>query len=204
MEEDCNVRLVAPDTPPCNSRVLAISGCSGAGKSTLSDALTAPGMAFTLRPAVTTRAPRPDDRDSQYRYVTHDDFDALEKDLVTLTTYRGNRYGITWQDLRATSGEGRVSVVVIAPDSLEQFIRETGRVGGFEVRTVFLDARDQVLDDRLTARDGSLPSDANHQRLTDRSFSRLCDAVLRGRSTGAAVRVCLGLCGMDPRAGADF
>lgn len=95
-----------------------ISGPSGAGKGTLVEAITPMVPDLWLSLSVTTRAPRPGEREGkQYRFVTEAEFAALvEADaLLEWAEVHGQRYGTPKDAVEEKMAEGRQVILEIDP-----------------------------------------------------------------------------------------
>ena len=150
--------------------MLVLSSPSGAGKTTIARALLAGDSNLTLSISVTTRTPRPGERDGvDYHFVDEPRFLAMVErgDLLEHALVYGNRYGtprapvqaaladgrdvlfdIDWQgaqQLRTSAQADVVSVFVLPPDTEELKRRLEERAGG---ASDDIDRRlDQVADD---------------------------------------------------------
>src|SRR5437016_1064557 len=124
-------------------RGIMITGVSGAGKTTIAQTLSARDPSFEQVKIVTTRATRPDDPPGLFRYLTPEQFEALERggELLIRAEYRGKRYGITREHFAEVEGHGKVPMVLVTPESLGEFVQ---RGGGPDFLTVFIDAPDET------------------------------------------------------------
>jgi len=98
--EDTRETAVQPDAPaPAErgtARVVVLTGPSGVGKSTVVRTLRRDHPELWVSVSVTTRHPRPGERDGrEYRFVDGDTFDRLVagKELLEWAQFAGNRYG---------------------------------------------------------------------------------------------------------------
>jgi guanylate kinase len=117
--------------------ILLISGPSGAGKSTFVERLLAadPRLAFSV--SVTTRPPRPDEREGEdYRFVDDATFDELiaADAFVEWAAVHDRRYGTCAADLRRLEESGRVPLLDIDVQGGVQVIERFGE----ELVSVFL------------------------------------------------------------------
>lgn len=148
-----------------NPSGLVLTGTRGAGKSTLARLLVDDG-GFGLVRAVTTRAPRPDD-DGHYKYLTKDQLRDLQAqgELVISAVYGDHHYGITATAVQDVIGGGDVPILVITPDSAIEFLSTSTSIGWV---AVFIDAPDDVLNDRLRADNRAATRTDIAQRRRDR------------------------------------
>ncbi|WP_017599986.1 guanylate kinase [Nocardiopsis lucentensis] len=138
-------------TSPQEKRLTVLSGPSGVGKSTVVDAIRRDHPDVWLSVSVTTRAPRPGEREGvQYHFVSDAEFDRLVADdeLLEWAEFAGNRYGTPRAPVRDRLSTGvpvlleielqgarqvRASMpdalhVFLAPPSWEELVRRlTGR-----------------------------------------------------------------------------
>jgi guanylate kinase len=135
--------------------MLVLSSPSGAGKTTIARRLLASDSNLTLSISVTTRTPRPNERDGiDYHFVDAARFDAMVEhgELLEHALVYGNRYGtprapvqtaltegrdvlfdIDWQgaqQLRTSAQADVVSVFILPPDTDELQRRLEDRAGG--------------------------------------------------------------------------
>ncbi len=135
--------------------MLVLSSPSGAGKTTMARALLASDTNLTLSVSVTTRTPRPGERDGvDYHFIDEPRFhDMVERgDLLEHALVYGNRYGTPRAPVQAALAEGRdvlfdidwqgaqqlrtsaqadvVSVFILPPDAGELRRRLEDRAGG--------------------------------------------------------------------------
>ncbi|WP_304451042.1 guanylate kinase [Nocardiopsis sp. YSL2] len=81
---------------PAEKRLTVLSGPSGVGKSTVVAGIRREHPEVWLSVSVTTRRPRPGERDGvQYHFVSDEEFDRLiaEGELLEWAQFAGNRYG---------------------------------------------------------------------------------------------------------------
>lgn len=103
-------------TPPASGRVVVLSGPSGVGKGTVIGHLRR--LQPDLEPvvSVTTRPPRPGERDGvDYRFVDDAAFDRLvaEGALLEWATYGGHRYGTPAAAVAEIQRRGRLPLLEI-------------------------------------------------------------------------------------------
>ena len=142
----------AADEPPSSAPalLLVLSGPSGAGKDSVLALLAEKGWAFCRVPTVTTRPPRPGERDGvDYRFLKDEEYDRLlaTSGLLEHAEVYGLRYGVPKAPVREALARGedvvvRVDVqgaatlrrllpeavlVFLAPASLEELERRLRR-----------------------------------------------------------------------------
>lgn len=153
---------------------LVISGTSGAGKSAIAYDLVDLYEEFEVVKAITTRPIRPDDRKDQYEYTSEEAFIELkDEDLLLLdATYRNNSYGIKKEAWEEVISRGKIPILVITPESVDELKK---RELGWRFVTIFVDADDQTLDDRLGVRVANEERErGTSERALDRSFMSAC------------------------------
>jgi guanylate kinase len=149
---------------------LILTGTRGAGKTTVAVELQRRGVAAAV-PAVTTRPRRPDDAPGAYEHLTPEQLDAEDRSagLLVRSEYGIHAYAIRRAAVRDLLHSSRTPVLTITPESALRLVAHD-RTAGW--RAVFLDADDDVLDQRLTRR-GTPPDDQDRQqRVDDRSNNR--------------------------------
>ena len=93
---EVTARTDQPAGLPEGARVVVLTGPSGVGKSTVVRTLRREHPDLWLSVSVTTRHPRPGERDGrEYHFVDHPTFDRLVAggDLLEWAEFAGNRYG---------------------------------------------------------------------------------------------------------------
>lgn len=157
---------------------IVLTGTSGAGKTSVARKLMEIGEGFALVQALTTRKKREDDNTGEYVYVSEEEFAKSNKqgDLLVKSKYRGDNYGIAIKTLQELIKGGRVPVLVVTPESVHEFVEtwlnKTSERPPF--LTIFLDAPDNVLDDRLKDRGEQNANSITEQRLNDRQYEKSC------------------------------
>jgi len=155
-----------------------LTGTSGAGKTSVARKLVEMGGRFTLVQALTTRHKREDDNTGEYVYVSDEEFAKSDKqgDLLVKSKYRGDNYGIATRPLQELIKGGRVPVLVVTPEAVLEFaetwLNKINERPPF--LTIFLDAPDNTLDDRLRNRGEQKANIIAEQRLNDREYERSC------------------------------
>lgn len=127
---------------------IIISGPSCSGKSTVARELEKSGDYSVVR-AVTTRFPRKDDYN--YDYVKAKDFKKFEMDdkLLVSTTYLGQCYGILKREYDKIKYT-KHPILILTAESADNLIVQKK----FEAIWFFIDANDELLEERYNARRG--------------------------------------------------
>jgi len=148
---------------------IAITGPSGVGKSSVARRFCEKYESFQIVKAVTTLESRPIDFPSQYEYIDTKEFDSLgsRKRLLVQSEYRGNKYGIKKRSVDSVARNGNIPVLIITPDSIRQLSSDT-------FLSIFLDAPNKTLEERLQARREEVSAAVIQQREKDRADSITC------------------------------
>lgn len=178
---------------PAQKRLTVLSGPSGVGKSTVVAHLRRQNPDVWLSVSVTTRRPRPGEREGvQYHFVTDEEFDRLieQGQLLEWARFAGNRYGTPRRPVEERLADGvpvlleielqgarqvRESMpdslhVFLAPPSWEELVRRlTGR--GTE--------SEEVIQRRLEAARIELAAEKEFDvTLVNTSVQEVCDKLL--------------------------
>lgn len=157
-------------------RGIILTGTSGSGKSTISAELSKKDIRFSQVQAVTTRKKRSDDKLGDYEYIDDESFrNARENhELLIYAEYRGYQYGIREKDLFVLINTGKIPILILTPDSafrLDGIDEEKIHEKINEFLSVFIDASDEKLNERLAIRGGGSQNDSIiRQRETDRRY----------------------------------
>ena len=153
--------------------MLVLSSPSGAGKTTIARALLASDANLTLSVSVTTRAPRPGERDGvDYHFIDEPRFHAMVErgELLEHALVYGNRYGTPRAPVQAALAEGRDVLFDIDWQGAQQ-LRTSAQA---DVVSVFILPPDaSELRRRLEDRAGSTSDDI------DRRLAQVADDVTR-------------------------
>ena len=126
---------------------IILSGTSCAGKSTVAKELEKLGN-YSVVKAVTTRSHRKDD--FNYDYWKPKDFNKLDDNkLLVSATYSGERYGILKSEYEKVD-PNKHPILIITAESADTLISQKE----FEAIWFFLDAEDDLLEERYKARGG--------------------------------------------------
>lgn len=148
----------SPDQAPGRGRLIVVSGPSGVGKSTVTDVLVTRAP-FHFSISVTTRPPRPHERDGEhYRFIARDEFEAMIEngELLEWAEYNGNYYGTPKGPVLDRTSAGRdvlleievqgalqvieshpeAVTIFINPPSVEELVRRLRRRGDTPAETI--------------------------------------------------------------------
>ncbi len=118
-------------------KIIVISGPSGCGKGTVIGELLKLDKNFKLSVSMTTRAPRPYERDGiEYYFVSKEEFERKIKagDLLEYTCYNSNYYGTPKSELEKAQAEGTDILLDIEVEGAEN----ARRAGLNNLITIFL------------------------------------------------------------------
>jgi len=110
--------------------MLVLSSPSGAGKSTLSRHLLATDPDIDMSVSVTTRKPRPGERDGkEYHFISQERFDQMVEDdeLLEFATVFGNSYGTPRGAVEKALGAGRDILFDIDWQGTQQLMDKAGK-----------------------------------------------------------------------------
>ena len=96
-------------------KLLVIAGPSAVGKTTVSDEIIRQNSKITLIRSATTRAPRGDEHDSEYVYMTREKFASAiaSGDILEHTEYSGELYGTPRSEIERILGEGGTPLLIL-------------------------------------------------------------------------------------------
>lgn len=158
---------------------ILITGTSGAGKSIVAQKFCGKYEVFQLVKAITTREKRQNDIPGQYQYITEEEFEKLDKEekLLIRTRYRSKYYGITHEALKQVIDRGKYPLLILTPKVVSELEREENEKRG-AFFTIFLDAPDEILDNRLKQREEKINENIRKQRKEDRECAKICRYVI--------------------------
>jgi guanylate kinase len=129
-----------------------VSSPSGAGKTTLARRLLAADSNLTMSVSVTTRPPRPGERDGvDYHFADRDHFEVMKSrgDLIEWARVFDNHYGTPRAPIEAALHEGKDILFDIDWQGAQQL---SEKMPGDVVRVFVLPPTARVLEDRLRSR----------------------------------------------------
>jgi len=102
--------------PPSRPLLIVLSGLSGAGKDAVLDRIKNSGYALEFVVTVTTRAPRPGEKDgSHYHFVSESSFREMmdRQELLESARVYGHWYGVPRKPVERAQQEGRDVIVKV-------------------------------------------------------------------------------------------
>lgn len=144
--------MSSPDAIARRGLMLVLSSPSGAGKTTLSRKLLAADANFTMSVSVTTRPPRPGERDGiDYHFIDQARFDdlAARGELLEWASVFGNSYGTPKAPVEAALAKGRDVLFDIDWQGTQQI---RARMGADVVGVFILPPSAAALRERLLKR----------------------------------------------------
>ena len=176
------------------SAILVIVGPSGVGKTTVANRVVERDPSFEFVRSATTRAPRGDGNDSEYLYLTREEFLGRVNSgkMLEYMEYGGNFYGTPASEVERIHREGKTPLLVLDIEGAKSLRR-----GNFDFRSVILYVYEElsVINGRLLARFGATAdSVARRCELNKRDYlsmpeiSHLFDDFLRNETVDAAAK----------------
>ena len=92
------------------NKILVIVGPSGVGKTTVADKILSSKAEFSFVRSATTRLPRGDGKDSEYLYVSREEFARRVEngEMLEYMEYGDNLYGTPRSEIDRVFSEGRI------------------------------------------------------------------------------------------------
>lgn len=153
-----------------STSIVVISGTRCSGKSTIAREFVKAFHQFVVTKAITTRAKRPDDT-GNYEYMSDEEFHNLKLNhsLFADVQYQSNSYGIKRSEVDSIITLQKTPIILVAPECIEQLLAKNKEQ--YELITFFIDAKDDLLEERYEARQASTDNRSHlAQRMFDRNF----------------------------------
>lgn len=150
------------------NKILVIAGPSAVGKTTVMNEILNFNEKFEYIRSATTRAPRGDKFDSEYIYLSKDEFRLRIENggVLEYTEYGGNFYGTPKSEIERIFSDGKIPVLILDLNGVKTL--KTGACD-FSVFAVYITAEREVLEIRL------------HERLKSAAFTDEARAVFEKR-----------------------
>lgn len=135
--------------------VVIIAGPSGVGKTAVAKAIIAHDPTFTFLRSATTRPKRGDAHDDEYLYCTEEEFKALISSgkMLEHMVYDGNMYGTPHSEVERAHSEGKIPLLVLDLNGVDALYHHPL----CHTCAIYLYADGEVVNSRLSGRDGSTP-----------------------------------------------
>lgn len=131
--------------------IVTITGPSASGKTTLLHKLMQEGE-YEEVPGYSTRPPRENDAgESNYVFVSEEDFAENKDDFCEIIEIYGNTYGRKWDDILKIVSRGKVPVVIITYEGIEVY-KKVAKFLNLELVTVWVGGDIQTLTERQAKR----------------------------------------------------
>lgn len=171
-------------------KLVLIIGPSGVGKSVIINALREAHPEFVFPPSVTTREPRPGERDGEiYHFVSDAEFDSMIQKgelLEWAIVHQGPRYGTLKKEILGSIGKGKTvirEVDVQGFKSIRALPIFDPRTGQYRLQSIFLlPGSDEELEKRIRSRAPIEESELQKRLLDIRmecAYSRSADHEIR-------------------------
>lgn len=165
-QESSELAVAGPEQAGSRAPGVMLTGTRGAGKTTMARLLTsARGLAYVQPVGVTTRKRRSDDA-GEYEYIDDPTFAELRRChcLFVEGRYGEASYGVTYVGIERIRRAGKLPVLTVTP------VAGLAGLNTTEWLVVWLDATDEVLNDRLAA-EGRLDEAELKRRCRDRAVA---------------------------------
>ncbi|MBO7305078.1 MAG: hypothetical protein J6V09_07655 [Clostridia bacterium] len=132
-------------------KIMILAGPSASGKTTVMMNMLKKRPRFEYIRSATTRAPRGDGHDSEYIYLSVEEFTSrIENDgMLEHTNFGGNLYGTPASEIERIFGEGNIPVLVL---DINGVVSLKSKKRDFDVFAVYILTDMDVLDARLYER----------------------------------------------------
>lgn len=133
------------------NKILVLAGPSAVGKTTVMGKLISQNPSFEYIRSATTRAPRGDGHDSEYIYLSVEEFKLLidSGGVLEYTEYGGNYYGTPISEIERIFECGKIPLLILDINGVKAL---KSKPHSFSVVAIYITADTDVLDKRLYER----------------------------------------------------
>ncbi len=155
-------------------KLLVIAGPSAAGKTTVSDEILRQNDVFTVLRSATTRAPRGDLHDTEYIYLTENEFlrEIASGGMLEHTEYSGSMYGTPRSELLRAESGGKLPLLILDLAGIKS-LRESEYAS--DALFVYIYDELNTLEGRLYARYMTPPTVAGLTKFVQRREQNIVD-----------------------------
>lgn len=156
-------------------RAIVIVGASGVGKTTVANVILE-NPEFCLVRSATTRKPREDGNDSEYIYLSNDEFQNAVKngEMLEFTEYGSNFYGTPIFELERIFQEGKTPLLIVDISGARTFMNNTF---DFSADMFYIYEDLNVIERRLYNRDLSEPTEEGFVNFIRRKNANIKDYI---------------------------
>lgn len=129
------------------NKILLLAGPSAAGKTTVARCIENCVPTFSLVRSATTRSPRGDGNDSEYLYMSREEFLSCVREggFLEHTEFSGSLYGTPSFEIERIISEGGTPVLILDLNGIQSLRRSSA----YPIFAVYLFADEKTLDSRL-------------------------------------------------------
>ena len=156
-------------------RAIIIVGASGVGKTTVANVILE-NPKYSLVRSATTRKPREDGNDSEYIYLSNDEFQNAVKngEMLEFTEYSGNFYGTPLFELERIFQDGKIPLLIVDISGARTFMNNTL---DFSIDMFYIYEDLNVIEKRLYNRDLFVPTEEGFLNFIRRKNANIKDYI---------------------------